>query len=241
MNKPHHSPAVAVLALLIAAGCGDGGGDDGAVADAAAPAADADPNAPDADPNAPDARPPGGLSFFVTSVGNGANAGDYGGLDGADARCQSLAVAAGAGDRTWRAYLSTSPDGPGVAVDARDRIGSGPWFDAAGVIVAANVTSLHDDGVVDERMLDENGNTVPITEHDLLTGSTADGRLTTRDNGDMATCNNWTTNDHFTFGWVGHTNDGPTAWNDASHDTRCSQKGMGFVNGTGRLMCFAAE
>ena len=105
------------------------------------------------DPGDPPAN--GDMSFFVTSSGTGADGGDLGGLAGADQRCQDLAAAAGAGDRTWCAYLST--DG----VDARDRIGSGPWFASNGDQVAADVEGLHSNGIGNELMLDENGATVP--------------------------------------------------------------------------------
>jgi len=140
------------------------------------------------------------MSFFVTSVGLG-RGGDLGGLGGADAQCQALATAAGRGNVTWHAYLSTQ--GPN-AVNARDRIGNGPWYNAKGQLIAANVAELHGDTLEQARVgnfigvansLDEKGNPVPNTfpgsEHDMLTGSTIEGRAYT-DNTRDYTCNNWT-------------------------------------------------
>ncbi|MEX2367777.1 MAG: hypothetical protein WD601_14340, partial [Pseudohongiellaceae bacterium] len=140
------------------------------------------------------AQPPTGpMSFFITSVGSGSG-GDLGGLAGADAHCQSLADAAGHGDRTWRAYLSTQGAG---GENARDRIGSGPWFNARGAQVGANVDALHS---VNHRMslmsaLDERGNIIPGSgyspnRHDVLTGSQPDG--TAYPAGQDMTCSNWT-------------------------------------------------
>jgi hypothetical protein len=140
------------------------------------------------------------MSFFVTSAGLG-RGGDLGGLAGADAQCQALATAAGRGNVTWHAYLSTQ--GPN-AVNARDRIGNGPWYNAKGQLIAANVAELHGDTLEQARVgnfigvansLDEKGNPVPNTfpgsEHDMLTGSTIEGRAYT-DNTRDYTCNNWT-------------------------------------------------
>ncbi len=206
-----------------------------------------EPGATDAPPSASDSGIPRDanteMSFFVTSVGNGAAAGNYGGLAGADARCQSLAEAAGAGQRTWRAYLSTDDIGIGEVVDARERIGAGPWFNALGDFVALDVDALHSSGIAEALMRDEYGNEIPRTEHDLLTGSGPDGRVTRwNNNGNeiVATCRNWTSNDRNDWAWVGHTNSGPEAWNDA-HESRCNEDGMIGVNGTGRLMCFAID
>lgn len=192
------------------------------------------------DPDNPDnpGNPPGDgdMSFFVTSSGTGASGGDLGGLAGADQRCQDLAAAAGAGDLTWCAYLSTD------AVDARDRIGTGPWHGADGTQIAADVNGLHDDGVGVALMLDESGNAVPRNEHDLLTGSGADGRATDEcGRATGCTCLNWTDSTRTAFGWVGHTDSEPENWNDGRHETRCDEQGMGFVNGSGRTMCFATN
>ena len=146
--------------------------------------------------------PPQPMSFFVTSVGIG-RGGDLGGLVGADAQCQTLAAAAGRGNVTWHAYLSTQ--GPN-AVSARDRIGNGPWYNSRGQIIAGSVAELHGDTLEQARVgnfinvansLDEKGqpvpNAFPGSEHDMLTGSTIEGRAYT-DNTRDYTCNNWTSN-----------------------------------------------
>src|SRR5260221_10951874 len=136
------------------------------------------------------------MSFFVTSAGSGKGA-DLGGLDGADRHCQSLARATGSRDRNWRAYLSTSASGGYPAVNARDRIGRGPWQNAKGVVVAGNVDQLHGaNNLTKETTLNErgemvNGRTEKPNMHDMLTGSTPDGRAITA-SGD-STCGNWTT------------------------------------------------
>src|SRR5688572_24958597 len=159
----------------------------------------------------PESIPMGGSKsvtrFFVTSVGLG-DGGNLGGLAGADAHCQALADDAGAGDRTWRAYLSTQ--GPG-AVNARDRIGSGPWANAKGIVMATDVENLHYDNsnINFEHALDENGDQFDSridddydsTEHDILTGSRLDG--TAFPAGEDRTCNNWTSNSEGSA-WVGH-------------------------------------
>lgn len=231
--------------MSMAAGCDSGG-------DPANPdvPADAGTNPPGGDAGQSDAGnsdartgpgPDGAMSFFVTSSGNGANGGNFGGLAGADARCQTFAEAAGATGRTWSAYLSTDDLEIGPVVDARDRIGQGPWYNAAGELVAADLDSLHQDGIVPSLMLDENGATIPRNEHDLLTGSKADGTVTQWDNTGrlvIATCRNWTSGDRADFAWVGHADDAD--WNN-SHESRCSEDGMRNVNGAGRLMCFAID
>src|SRR4249920_716964 len=131
------------------------------------------------------------MTFFVTSIGLG-KGGDLGGLAGADRQCQSLAQAAGAGSKTWRAYLSTQ--GPG-GVNAKDRIGNGPWLNAKGVQIAANVADLHSDNnkITKDTGLDEKGMTVrgrgdTPNQHDMLTGTQHDGTAVA---GDDATCSNW--------------------------------------------------
>ena len=182
------------------------------------------------------------MSFFVTSTGNGASGGDYGGLEGADARCQSLAATAGAGNGTWQAYLSTAPiqGFGGALVDARDRIGTGPWRNFDGDVIASDVDALHTDGLDPARALDEYGDPVPSIEHDILTGSFADG--TARDSfpgnpsAPPPNCFNWTTNDPNAFTWVGHSDD-VNAWSSA-HETTCDEAGLNLTAGTGRLYCF---
>jgi hypothetical protein len=198
----------------------------------------------------PDANaPPPEMSFFITSEGLG-KGGDLGGLAGADAHCQALATAANAGHLQWRAYLSTQGDG---AVNARDRIGTGPWANAKGVVMATNLDSLHYDNsnFNYEHILDEKGNkfesridgTYDTTEHDVLTGSRLDGTAFPASEGDR-TCNNWTSS---TTGsaWVGHADRYSFAvpgspWN-ASHGTPgCTQENLISVGGAGLLYCFAS-
>lgn len=176
----------------------------------------------------------GQMSFFVTSVGLGDGA-NLGGLDGADRHCQRLAEAAGVTGRTWRAYLSTQAAGTQAAVNARDRIGSGPWYNAKGVKVAESVRDLHSDrnNLTKETALTEKGEVVkgrgdtPNT-HDILTGSQLDG--TAFPPGTDKTCSNWTSNGAGSA-QVGHHDrqgggENPTSWNSA-HGTRgCSQDNL---------------
>ncbi len=184
-------------------------------------------------------------SFFVTSVGSGKGA-DLGGLAGADAHCASLAETAGAAGKTWRAYLSTSSE------NARDRIGSGPWFNHKGVKIADDVASLHSDanGITKETALTEKGEVVKgrgdePNQHDILTGSQADGRAIRGDK-DM-TCGNWTQSGEGAA-MVGHhdriglrDDDASKSWN-ASHPSRgCSQDALIGTGGNGYFMCFAAD
>ena len=189
------------------------------------------------------------MGFFVTSagIGDGAN---LGGLAGADAHCQSLAAAVGAGDRTWQAYLSTQ--GPG-AVDARDRIGDGPWANANGLIMATSVSSLHHDNSNFnwEHSLDENGEQFPsridgdpdFTEHDVLTGTQITGTAFAA--GEDRTCGNWTSNDEGSA-MLGHadrysfTTPG-SPWNTAHPSRSCSQDDLIATGGAGRFYCFATE
>jgi hypothetical protein len=144
----------------------------------------------------PQAQTDTSLSFFITSAGPGDGA-DLGGLSGADAHCQALAAAVGAGDKTWRAYLSARAADGQPAVNARDRIGTGPWYNARGVRVAENVAALHSDGnaLSKENSLSEKGDVIngrgdDPNRHDILTGSNLDGTLYA-DNPD-GTCGNWT-------------------------------------------------
>ena len=179
------------------------------------------------------------MTFFVTSAGSGAGA-DLGGLDGADALCQSLADGAGAGDRTWRAYLSTQ--GPN-AVNARDRIGSGPWHNAQGALIGDNVEELHGMGhrftvmtVIDERGRRIPGSGYVPNRHDVLTGSQPDG--TAFSAGEDMTCGNWTSSSDGKAR-IGHHD--RAAWNSA-HDSRgCSQEQLRASGGDGLFYCFAAQ
>lgn len=183
----------------------------------------------------------GDMSFFVTSEGSGADGGNLGGLEGADEICQGLADAAGAGDKTWRAYLSTDTE------DARDRIGSGPWFNQAGVQIAASLEELHAEDTVfngsPNLILDETGVVAPGPEHDILTGSNADGTAAVGLN-----CDNWTSNSaELTENpRVGHSDiPGDTRfspiWNAAHESANCSQEGLTQRGGSGRLYCFAID
>ena len=182
------------------------------------------------------------MSFFVTSVGSG-NGGNLGGLNGADKQCQALAAKAGAGNRTWRAYLSTSGAG---GVNARDRIGKGPWVNAKGQVIANNVDELHSDkvNIINDTALDEQGRPINApgapNRHDILTGSTPDGRATD------TTCQNWTSaagdqtamlghHDRMTFGKPG------SPWNAAHASKGCSQENLVATGGAGLFYCFAAD
>ena len=187
------------------------------------------------------------MSFFLTSRGPGDGA-NLGGLDGADAHCQALAEAAGGGDKTWRAYLSTTGAN---AVNARDRIGSGPWFNANGVQVAAEVDDLHSDNnkLSKENSISEAGEVIKgrgdsPNRHDILTGSGLDGRTSSAD-GDT-TCSNWTSNASDGSARVGHhdrTGGGqnPTSWNDAHGSRGCGQSDLQGTGGDGLYYCFATD
>ena len=193
------------------------------------------------------APPP--MSFFVTSVGAGKGA-DLGGLAGADMHCQMLAAAVGRGSSTWHAYLSTQGAG---AVNARDRIGTGPWANAKGQVIAANVAELHGDTLEIARMgnritktsaLNEKGevmNGVGDTpnEHDILTGSQPDGRAYT-DAADH-TCGNWTSSGMGTaqLGHFDRMGGGNASWNSVHPSQGCSQQNLVATGGAGKLYCFA--
>jgi len=195
--------------------------------------------------------PPPPMSFFVTSVGKGDGA-NLGGLAGADAHCQMLAAAVGRGSATWHAYLSTQ--GPN-AVNARDRIGSGPWYNAKNQQIAANVAELHGDTLEQARLgnriskttaLDEKGDVLKgvgdqPNEHDILTGSQPDGRAYT--DGMDHTCNNWTS-DGMGTAQLGHFDrlGGPNAsWNSVHPSQGCSQQNLIATGGAGKLYCFATN
>jgi hypothetical protein len=189
------------------------------------------------------------MSFFVTSVGEGKGA-DLGGLAGADMHCQMLAAAAGRGSATWHAYLSTQ--GPG-AVNARDRIGNGPWANAKGQQIGANVAELHGDTLEQARLGNRISKSTALTEkgemikgfgdqpnqHDILTGSQPDGRAFT-DSADH-TCKNWTSSSDGTA-MLGHADrlGGPNAsWNSVHASQGCSQENLVATGGAGLLYCFA--
>ena len=205
-------------------------------------------------PTNKDVKPGERMSFFVTSVGLG-KGGNLGGLAGADAHCQKLAAAAGFGNTTWRAYLSTQGAG---AVNARDRIGTGPWYNAKGNLMAENQSQLHGDtreeALASNRMFilyaqDEKGNLVPSvnakpSKHDMLTGSQPDGRAFTDASVDK-TCKNWTSDaDKAGSAQVGHhdRSGGPnTSWNSAHATPGCSQANLQSVGGDGLFYCFAPD
>jgi hypothetical protein len=198
-------------------------------------------------------QPPPPMTFFVTSSGSGKGA-DLGGLAGADQRCQMLAAAAGAGDRTWHAYLSTQAKDGQPAVNARDRIGQGPWYSAKGFRIAQNLAELHGDTLEQARV----GNTLTKTsattekgepvksvgdtpnQHDMLTGSQADGRAFT--DGMDHTCNNWTSSGEGSA-MLGHSDrDGLfSSWNAAHPSRGCSQQNLVSTGGAGLFYCFAID
>jgi hypothetical protein len=194
----------------------------------------------------------GGMSFFVTSVGSGKGA-DLGGLAGADQRCQALAQAAGAGGKTWHAYLSTQGQG---AVNARDRIGNGPWQNAKGEIIAKSVDDLHsaNNNLTKQTALTEKGAVVngrgdTPNMHDILTGSQPDGRAFTGT--EDRTCGNWTKSGQGSA-MLGHSDrqglrddDASKSWN-SSHPSRgpgggCSQDDLKSTGGNGLFYCFATN
>jgi hypothetical protein len=198
----------------------------------------------------------GPMSFFVTSSNPG-KGGDLGGLAGADAYCQKLATDVGAGARTWRAYLST-PAKPapgatpwGAAVDARDRIGSGPWFNAKGVLIAKDVAHLHNGNHINKSTaLDEKGNVVSgrgdaVNNHDMLTGSRADGTAFAPQTD--TTCGSWTKSGEGSAIVGHHDLIGPTAdawsksWNFSHQTQACSMEAFRRTGGAGQFYCFAAK
>jgi len=192
------------------------------------------------------------MSFFVTSTGIG-NGADLGGLAGADRHCQQLAQAAGAGGKTWHAYLSTQAVDGQPAVNARDRIGKGPWIDAKGVTIAKDVANLHgDNNLTKQTALNEKGEVIngygdSPNRHDMLTGSQPDG--TAFPAGTDRTCKNWTSSTQGAA-MLGHSDrngNGPqpatTSWNSA-HPSRgpdggCSQSDLRSTGGDGLFYCFA--
>jgi hypothetical protein len=206
-------------------------------------------------PAAPAAQqPPQPMSFFVTSVGSG-NGANLGGLAGADRHCQTLAQAAGAGGKTWHAYLSASAANGQPAVNARDRIGSGPWYNAKGARIAQNVGDLHGDSLEQARRgnnltrvtaIDEKGQTIngvgdTPNRHDMLTGSQLDGTAFT--DGADHTCGNWTSGAAGTaqLGHHDRTGGGNTSWNSTHASRGCSQENLVSTGGAGRLSCFAVN
>ena len=198
----------------------------------------------------------GPMSFFITSVGSG-KGGDLGGLAGADAHCQRLASAAGAGSKTWRAYLSVPPAFASATASAvpgthaRDRIGRGPWLNAKGDLIARDVTHLHNgNNITKATALDERGNPVkgrgetPL-EHDILTGSRADG--TAFSPHIDTTCGGWTKSGEGSAIVGHHDRAGPnaenwsTSWNFSHPTAGCSPEALVRTGGAGKLYCFAGN
>lgn len=197
--------------------------------------------------------PPTNMTFFISSVGSpfGAN---FGGIDGADRHCQMLAARVGAGGRTWRAYVSQQALDGKPAINARDRIGTGPWVNSAGVQIAANLQELHTPAmnkINTETGLSESGRMIPsrlfvVNQHDILTGTLADGTAPAPDK-DM-TCGNWTKGGNDSQAMVGHhdrmglrDDDASRSWN-ASHPSRgCNPGALVATGGAGLLYCFAAN
>ncbi len=182
------------------------------------------------------------MSFFVTSAGSGDGA-NLGGLEGADAICQKLAEAAGSSGQTWKAYLSAE------GVNAKDRIGAGPWVNAKGVEIAADLAALHGDAnaISKDTALTEKGEIVKgrgddPNQHDVLTGSNADGTLAAGQ-----TCSDWTSNGEGAAIVGHHDRMGPdtlataTSWNAAHPSRGCSQEALIGTGGNGYFMCFAAD
>jgi hypothetical protein len=196
-----------------------------------------------------------GMSFFVTGRA-GPDGANFGGLSGADAMCQSLATSAGAGNREWRAYLSAEGTASSLEVNARDRIGSGPWHNANGVQVASSVANLHNpsaNNLTKETVLTEtgqmlNGRGDTPNMHDVLTGSFADGTLYVEKDVRSATCLNWSSGSD-TAGVVSrvghHDRQGggpdPTSWNSSHNSQGCGIETLRRTGGDGRFFCFAAD
>jgi hypothetical protein len=189
------------------------------------------------------------MTFFITSVGSGKGA-DLGGVSGADKHCQQLATAAGAGKHTWHAYLSTTGAG---GVNARDRIGKGPWYNQQGRLVARNVAELHE-GVnninrmiaLNEKGEEVNGRANNPNQHDMLTGSMPDGRASTA--GGDTTCGNWTKSGGDGSALLGHHDrwgltdtEQARSWNSSHPSKGCSQQNLVTTGGAGLFYCFAAK
>ena len=252
-----HGARVVLSALalfFVGVACGRDGDDAALPADTAPrviESGETDMTLPGAAESVPERLAMGGpksvTTFFVTSTGSG-RGGDLGGLEGADAHCQTLADAEYAGDHTWRAYLSATAKAGQSAVDARDRIGPGPWYNAEGLLIAADVEALHGEGnrmdkttATTERLDLVNGVGDTPNQHDILTGSRPDG---TAFEAEDLTCNNWTSDDAGRA-QVGHHDrlgrDGPTSWNSAHPSSGCSQEDLEGTGGAGFFYCFAID
>ncbi len=199
-------------------------------------------------PNAPSSIPMGGnksvTRFFVTSKGLG-KGGDLGGLAGADAHCQALAQAQGAGDHTWRAYLSTEATATAPAVNARDRIGGGPWYNSGGDLIAPHLAALHgsQSKLAKDTAVTEVSDEVSPDAHEILTGSRPDG--TAFPGNAQRTCNNWTSSGAGSA-QVGYSDrkgqgDNPNSWNSAHPTNGCSEEAFRKSGGAGLFYCFAID
>ena len=190
------------------------------------------------------------MTFFVTGTVQGS--GNLGGLAGADRICQTLAQAHGAGNHTWHAYLSTQTTPQAVGVNARDRIGPGPWYNAKGAMIAANVADLHGDierdrnNIQKTTALNERGTTGPGmgdpgNEHDILTGSDSDGRAFPA--GLDTTCDNWTSEGTDHRAMLGHSDrtGSSVSWNSAHLSRNCTKAGLVATGGAGHFYCFAVD
>ncbi|HEV3137014.1 MAG TPA: hypothetical protein VGZ26_03905 [Pirellulales bacterium] len=189
------------------------------------------------------------MTFFIASTVPGT--GNLGGLAGADRICQNLAQAVGAGNHTWRAYLSQQATATEPAINARARIGAGPWYNAKGVLIASNVGDLHGDVLRDRNnvqkttALTEKGGMVHgvgdmPNEHDMLTGSDSDGRAWPA--GFDTTCNNWTSDGTDHKAMLGHSDrsgGGNVSWNSAHLSRDCTKAGLIATGGAGHFYCFA--
>ena len=191
------------------------------------------------------------MTFFI--AGQVPGTGNLGGLAGADKICQDLAAANGAGGHVWHAYLSQQQAGNEPAINARARIGQGPWYNAKGVLIASNVGDLHGDNLRDRNNfqkitgLDEKGNVIKgfgdmPNEHDILTGSDSDGRAFPA--GFDSTCNNWTSDGTDHKAMLGHfdrSGGGNTSWNSAHLSADCTKAGLIRTGGAGHIYCFATN
>ena len=211
-------------------------------------AACAPSDTPEAEEVADEAADMAAMTFFITSAGPGDGA-NLGGLEGADAYCETLAAAQGAGGMGWMAYLSTIDEEGNAAVNARDRIGTGPWHNQAGVLVANDVDDLHSESanLTKETILTEMGDMVngrgdDPNMHDILTGSNMDGTAFTGE--ENTNCDNWMSNGEGSAAVGHHDREGggqnPTSWNSAHGSRGCSQENLQGTGGNGFFYCFAA-
>ena len=236
-NRTLATPAL-IAAALMAAGCAQGGDGEGDTT-----------GMEEINPAMQELTPAesGPMTFFITSAGPGDGA-NLGGLEGADAHCEMLADAQGAGGMGWAAYLSTINEDGSAAVHARDRIGTGPWHNQAGMLIASNVDELHSDAanLTKESILTEMGDMVSgrgddVNMHDILTGSNMDGTAYTGEGYDN--CANWTSNGEGSAAVGHHDRIGgganPTSWNSAHASRGCSQENLQATGGNGFFYCFA--